>query len=227
MSELRGALERSASTWENATCIGGASGLIVMQVPVDADCNLAEFNERGGNVSTVAFINDWTTRGLDPAAFAVTKVWHSTVTGEILDVDILVNQSIRPWTICPSTGCVPDAQLLQPVDIENVLTHEFGHFFGLAHTTVDGSTMIATTSRGELSKRVLGADDVAGFCAIYPPGSLADRCDLVFFGGDDLTCGTKKKGLLCAATHHTRGTPPWLTLIAVSVAAAFRARRRT
>jgi MYXO-CTERM domain-containing protein len=74
-------------------------------------------------------------------------------------------------------------------DLRNTVTHEAGHFVGLAHPCGDPSgpscqqsppagevpysdrTMYPTTSAGQISKRTLSVDDVAGVCAIYPPAS--------------------------------------------------------
>ncbi|HEX9398667.1 MAG TPA: peptidase M10, partial [Anaeromyxobacter sp.] len=46
----------------------------------------------------------------------------------------------------------------------------------LAHAPSSTVTMFATTSPGELEKRSLSADDVAGVCAIYPDPSGGCGC---------------------------------------------------
>lgn len=55
--------------------------------------------------------------------------------------------------------------------IEDVGTHEFGHFLGLGHSTVAAATMYPTISYCSQSGRSLDADDIAGIEAIYTPGS--------------------------------------------------------
>jgi hypothetical protein len=55
--------------------------------------------------------------------------------------------------------------------IEDVGTHEFGHFLGLGHSTVAAATMYPSISYCSQSARVLDADDIAGVEAIYTPGS--------------------------------------------------------
>ncbi len=52
-------------------------------------------------------------------------------------------------------------------DLQAVATHEFGHWVGLDHTNVAGSTMLAYY-QGGTQGRQLGPDDQAGVCALYP-----------------------------------------------------------
>ena len=62
------------------------------------------------------------------------------------------------------------------MDLQNTVTHEAGHFIGLAHTQVSGATMNATTAPREVSKRDLASDDLAGVCAVYPHASGGCGC---------------------------------------------------
>ena len=65
--------------------------------------------------------------------------------------------------------------------------HEAGHFLGLAHTSVEGATMVLNYEKGTTDLRSLDADDVGGICAVYgtgdpgacsptPEGGLEDEC---------------------------------------------------
>ena len=80
------------------------------------------------------------------------------------------------WPQCTSygqSGCFY-------IDLENTLTHEVGHFIGLTHPceldqgtctpAMQAVTMYPATVPGDLAKRSLSPDDVAGLCAIYPAG---------------------------------------------------------
>jgi hypothetical protein len=59
-------------------------------------------------------------------------------------------------------------------DLQSMMTHESGHFLGLAHTPDMDASMWAYQQDGSTSKRILAVDDMAGICAIYlPNGSRA------------------------------------------------------
>lgn len=78
------------------------------------------------------------------------------------------------------------------VDLQNTLTHEVGHLLGLRHVCDVGSpadrglppcesthapiTMHPLTFPGDVEKRSLHPDDVAGVCAIYPDGGSSGGC---------------------------------------------------
>jgi MYXO-CTERM domain-containing protein len=51
-------------------------------------------------------------------------------------------------------------------DLQAILTHEAGHFLGLAHSVDTSAIMYAFYSPGSIH---LTPDDVAGICTIYPP----------------------------------------------------------
>ena len=108
---------------------------------------------------------------------ATTTTTSNKFTGQINDTDIEINDSIdrfgtkftftavdgSPCTDPNQTGCVR-------LDVQNTITHEAGHSLGLDHTLDPNATMYATAPEGEVSKRVLGADDIQGICDIYPRG---------------------------------------------------------
>jgi hypothetical protein len=80
--------------------------------------------------------------------------------GAILDADTLLNAVGFCWNDTGDGGCV---------DALSILTHEEGHFLGLGHTDVPAATMFASY-QGGVEKRTLDPDDIAGACALYPPG---------------------------------------------------------
>jgi hypothetical protein len=61
-------------------------------------------------------------------------------------------------------------------DLRIILTHEAGHFLGLAHATETTSIMYAYYQAGAT---VLTPDDVSGICTIYPPsGPSSGACSV-------------------------------------------------
>jgi hypothetical protein len=57
--------------------------------------------------------------------------------------------------------------------LEAIVTHEAGHFIGLAHSGDTGAIMFA---RYHPDAVTLTADDTAGVCAIYPPATSGGGC---------------------------------------------------
>ena len=63
------------------------------------------------------------------------------------------------------------------IDLQTVVTHEVGHFIGLAHGEEPNTIMAARLcdsgdrcARDRVSSRRLATDDLAAVCALYPPG---------------------------------------------------------
>lgn len=185
MDELRTIFSTAFDQWTGIVCDGGSAGIEVHQLPELATCDHAEYQSAGSNIQTFAFAHDWNPI-YDPNAYAVTTVWHNTQTGEILDVDMEINENRGPYAMCPDAGC-SDGR----VDLLNVVTHETGHYFGLGHSIIPTATMYRAAPAGETIKRSLEGDDTSGFCAIYPPDSLPTECNDEPNGGlaADLACG--------------------------------------
>jgi hypothetical protein len=63
-------------------------------------------------------------------------------------------------------------------DLESVVAHEVGHFFGLGEDMADAeATMYFRTSRCDLGKRVIGPADAAELAVLYAelPDESAER----------------------------------------------------
>jgi hypothetical protein len=105
---------------------------------------------------------------LSPSTIGVTYVWYYTATGEVAEVDTAFN-SRYPWAIFSSSGecqSSPDAY-----DVQDIATHEFGHWVGLDDLYDDADkdlTMYGFGAGGELKKRTLGTGDVDGANAVAP-----------------------------------------------------------
>ncbi len=97
-------------------------------------------------------------------------------TGQTLDADLVFND--RDFFCSVSTPNLTPAPAGQiSVDLQAVVTHEYGHYFGLDHTSITGATMIPFISN-DISQRSLELDDRAGNSTIYPesasrPGGLS------------------------------------------------------
>jgi hypothetical protein len=114
------------------------------------------YDPAGENTNHVAFGRDvW---AFAPDALAVTLSTHRQRTGELLDADIVVNEMNFEWAVG-----APDVH-----DLQNAMTHEVGHFLGLAHSDVHDASMYASAPVGETEKRDLHDDDVQAARVLYP-----------------------------------------------------------
>ncbi len=79
--------------------------------------------------------------------------------GYIKDADIRFNAADFKWSTSGEKG---------KMDLQNIATHEIGHFFGLDHTMVFGATMYPYSGLAETGGRSIEEDDIKGICYLYP-----------------------------------------------------------
>jgi MYXO-CTERM domain-containing protein len=116
---------------------------------------------------------------------ALTTTTYSIRTGIIYDADIELNAAPHLdgttflFTTVDQPPCPIDMQTPNCVatDVQNTITHEFGHAMGFDHTLYPGSTMNPTAPIGETSKRIIDLGTAQGFCNVYPKGLPPLSCD--------------------------------------------------
>lgn len=173
--EVKAALRRSFFAWTQLGCKGGPSTLSFSEGP-DVYCYASVYDDKGPNVNVVLLRDyDFPYRDEDNT-LAKTTVTYDAKTGAILDADIEINAAFNELTVAdPGKGRVV-------YDLESIMTHEVGHFIGIAHTSVPEATMFASYETGKIGLRSLDADDIEAACAIYPPTRQA-ACDPTPRGG--------------------------------------------
>jgi YVTN family beta-propeller protein len=114
---------------------------------------------------------------------AITRVnWNGN--GDIIDADIIFNG--RDFTFSISDVDTPNRQ----VDLQDVLTHEVGHFFGLDHTPLVGDALERptmnpfNTAERPREGRSLEDDDRAGITALYRTGTSTGGLSGTVLGRD-------------------------------------------
>lgn len=95
-----------------------------------------------------------------PSAIAVTFYWYSRSTKTLLETDTVFNSDL-PWSVSGDS---------QKYDLQNIATHEFGHWLVLGdlYSLRDWAlTMYGYGGLGEVIKSTLGKGDISGINKIY------------------------------------------------------------
>jgi len=146
VTEVEYAITTSAETWDDET-------------------TFEVFSYEGTTTSTSGNLDglnvvDWDKyrRGV----IAVTMIWTSVATGDVVEVDMKLNTRYD-WSLTGETN---------KMDVQNIVTHEFGHWAGLADLYDEEDallTMYGYSSYGITYQRTLGLGDILGIRAVYGP----------------------------------------------------------
>lgn len=212
------AIRASFNAWNNVECSelqmvdGGTTSVTAAEGPPTGD------NER---MSLVVFRDsDWdSVVGATRRAYALTSVSYLPDTGQILDADIEINSEGYELNI------LGEPRPTQ-ADLQNTLTHEVGHFLGLAHPPEPEATMWGDAPLGETKKRSLAQDDIDGICDAYGFEGEPKVCeDPEDFEQDRPDDGDTRRG--CCTTSVDTALPPSMALLfALSLLLTARLRRR-
>jgi len=235
------AIGAAFATWTRATCNGGAKVGIDVRDLGPVACASRGYDKDGPNQNLVVFHDDtWPYEAKDRAeqgsrkslTIALTTATYDTTTGEIFDADMEINTA--DYWVAPAESTPPGTE--DAFDLQAVVLHEAGHFFGLAHSPRDGAVMYASAGEGGTGKRDLAPEDVAGICAIYPGDGTRSVASLVDPSGHVPAKGcdpTPRHGYTgeCVAQHgcaigRARTTSAAWLAIGAAIAIALRARRR-
>jgi hypothetical protein len=224
------------SKWTGVTCSDSSAGSGTVSIAVSnlgpVACDQVQYSSDQGNQHVIIFHDDTWPYDDPNNTLGLTTITFDPDTGEIYDADMEIN-STQPLTVSGPLAS-------NGYDFLSIITHETGHFFGMAHSNDDRATMFAHYAPGTMTMRDLTADDTTGICSIYPPngmrevatsvaasGSISeDACDPTPRHGFQSDCAQpQSKG--CAAAPSARGTRfSGLIVVAALVVGARRARRR-
>jgi len=128
------------------------------------------YNVQGENTNTVYF--EPRRAEMANGALAITVLTFDRDAGEILDADIVVNGEHRFGVV----DQMDSAMARKAYDIQNVLTHELGHFLGLGEDYDDHSaTMYAYSLPGEINKRDLNDRDTLTVDHLYKTSNTPEE----------------------------------------------------
>lgn len=147
--------------WSEPACTGGIPSIAASYLGT-TKTEKVEFNLQETNENIVVFRDaGWP---YDEAlSIALTTLTYDKRQGEILDADIEVNS--HAVAIVAKDPGIPLKN--NEYDLSTILTHEAGHFLGLAHSEVRDATMYYKYNPGTVDQGLLKEDDAAGICAIY------------------------------------------------------------
>ena len=188
--ETRDTIRKCFKSWTEVPCPGGGNASMTFEERDPVSCKKSQYNKDGPNLNVILFQDDdWTYRGID-GTLAKTSVTYNDQTGEIYDADIEVNAANNTLTIT-------DVPTKIEYDLQAILTHEVGHFIGIAHSPDPAAVMYASYPPGSISQRELTPDDVGAVCEIYPPKSGV-VCNSTPRGGFSATCADAPSSGGCA-----------------------------
>lgn len=115
-----------------------------------------------GGSDHIVFFDENNSSGFFPqgsGTVAVTPISYQPGSGVILDADIVFNG--RDWSFSTDGSA-------GTFDVQDVVTHEIGHFVGLDHSPVVASSMWPYVSTRQWLHRSLSQDDQAGAISVAP-----------------------------------------------------------
>jgi len=222
--------------WTGTSCPTDGTGLSRVSIDVrdlgPVDCGDVNYNQTGANQNVIVFRDEKWPHHDNNNTLALTTVTFNPDTGEIYDADMEVNthdQRVALSDPVPSDG----------YDFASIVTHETGHFLGMAHSGDSKATMFASYSPGMTAMRNLTADDIDGICTVYrPDGERAvldgkvtpgPQCDPTPRRGFTGACEEeKKKSCLGSSVSAARpGSSFWPILGMLLAGAVALGRRRS
>lgn len=236
-------MRKAFAAWTDVDCGNGEHPSIQVQDFGPIACEKLEYNNANGagNINVLVFRdkawgheNDAEATGTETLALTTVTAAvkddpeHGLRIGDILDADVEVNSAKFDGEVV-NNFTTSDTDV--DVDLLSVLTHEAGHFLGLAHSQDEDATMFRSYSNGSTELRELAPDDVNAICATYPPGRKATGvCDGLPRHGYASECATEqnidrqKIGCSIAPFPAPFGAPVF-SAAALLALAARRARR--
>jgi hypothetical protein len=148
--------------WSGASCPGGHPSILAYNFP-EVDCNDVPSTEH----SNIIIFRDGSWPYDDAAnAIGYTTLTVDLTTGEILGADTEINSA--QYNIVPDPPAPAGSY-----DLATILTHEAGHFLGLAHSAENTAVMYATYH----AATTLQPDDAAAICSIYAADGTRNTAD--------------------------------------------------
>lgn len=153
-ARAREAVRRAFDHWSSVECNGERTSLAFVEgddLAGPSDAFAIHFDDES-----------WDHDDRQDESLALTNQRYGKNTGLIDFADIEINTATVPFTLDGNEA---------GIDLETVVTHEVGHYIGLAHSTSEGSIMAPRYCQGQSAcgQPALSDDDRAAVCILYPP----------------------------------------------------------
>lgn len=187
-SLMRKVIRNAFQAWTNATCDnkGGRKTSLTFTEGSDVSQDKPLDNATDHQPPFGIYFRDdtWPHEQADET-LALTNQKFGETSGTITYADIEVNTAQNEFALLD----------IDPgIDLQSVVTHEVGHYIGLAHSQVSDSIMAPSycqngdkCSTSKDISRALGDDDVKAVCALYPPDGIAGVVTPAEPGGCDVS----------------------------------------
>ncbi len=216
---MQNVVDGAYANWTQADCGGGVLPSIQVSDLSPVNCDQVQYNQGANEPNANIWMfrdRSWPHEGAR-TTIALTTVTFGATSGQIFDADVEVNSANFVITV-GNTG-VQD-------DLQSIVQHESGHTLGLAESSRSSATMYGSYSPKDTSKRTLGADDIAGVCAVYPPGQDRGTCDPTPRHGFSAECFVKPKKKGCSLEGPVGSGPGEATGFGVALLALLWLRRQ-
>jgi hypothetical protein len=190
LNDITAAAAQAFAAWSNASCVDGGHPSVSAVALAPVDCSAVPSEEHNNPI--IFRDNGWPYENDSANTLGFTTLTVSKTTGEILGATIEINSSEYQLV---AGGASTDGGY----DLASVLTHEAGHFLGLAHSSDETAVMYAFYHPGSTA---LARDDIAGICSIYGADGLRN-------GSQPKGCdnATPRLGFLSECGSRDAGTP--------------------
>lgn len=220
--------------WTGASCPTNGSGRSRVSIDVrdlgPIACRNIGYEGGKTNQNVVIFRDD--TWAYDKSVLGLTTISFDKETGELFNADMEINMvDMNPIALRdPVEG--------RAYDFLSVVTHEAGHFLGMAHSDQQESTMFAAYDPPNTKMRILTDDDVTGICSVYRPDgdrpvlvgkvTAGDQCDPTPRNGLGFDCPDEPEGSCTMVAALWGGTTSAIMAAGLAVLALARrlGRRR-
>jgi Matrixin len=193
--ETKRALRAAMDRWSDVICKGGRTSLRFQVLPetrIDKPLVTPATDRQPGKGTEPFGVyfreTGWDNQDPDKVKqIAITHLFTGAADPAVRDADIVINSSDFVFALDedPAQAAAGAPLGEKRVDLEATMTHEMGHYIGLAHMDRESLSMMAEEQcsadrclpNKQVVARRLREDDELAVCTLYPPGRVYNNED--------------------------------------------------